>query len=261
MTDTIAGMDSRDLYGLPLDRFTPERNALAKRLRGEGQREEAARVASMRKPSVAAWAVNQLVRTQRRAVAELFDAGDQLRSAQTDLLAGSADAETLREAAERERLAVVQLVNMARGLLSSEGHELSPATIERVSETLQAAALDEDARRQVEDGCLHQELRHVGLGSGAMVARPKKQAARKPSRREPTAERKRAVQLEAAQKAESQARRDAERAARELEKAERSRERAAKALEEAEATLLAARRRAREAAKAHRLAQRAVERA
>ena len=57
--------DQRELYGLPLDRFVAERAALAKSLRSEGQREQADQVAKRRKPSVAAWAVNQLVRTQR----------------------------------------------------------------------------------------------------------------------------------------------------------------------------------------------------
>ena len=47
-----------DLYGLPLPRFIPERAALVKALRSEKRRDEAAVIAAMRKPSVAAWAVN-----------------------------------------------------------------------------------------------------------------------------------------------------------------------------------------------------------
>ena len=57
-------MDVDELFGLPLDEFIPERTALAKSLRAEGRRDEAKEVAATRKPSVAAWAVNQLVRTQ-----------------------------------------------------------------------------------------------------------------------------------------------------------------------------------------------------
>ena len=75
-------MDVNDLYGLPLERFVPERTALARGFRSAGRRDEAAAVAALRKPSVAAWAVNQLIRTQRRAVADLFQAGDALREAQ-----------------------------------------------------------------------------------------------------------------------------------------------------------------------------------
>ena len=99
-------MEPRDLYGLPLDRFVAERGALAKSLRADGKRDEAAEVAKLRKPSVAAWAVNQLVRTQSREVKALFKAGDQLQRAQADLLAGKGDAGKLRAAAEREREAV-----------------------------------------------------------------------------------------------------------------------------------------------------------
>src|SRR3954447_8139768 len=50
------------LYGLPLEEFVAERDALAKRLRADKRREEADAVKSLRKPSVAAWAVNQVLR-------------------------------------------------------------------------------------------------------------------------------------------------------------------------------------------------------
>ena len=100
-----APMDVDDLYGLPLERFVPERTALARGLRSAGRRDEAAAVGALRKPSVAAWAVNQLIRTQRQAVGELFKSGDILRQIQADVLDGRADAGALRAAAERERAA------------------------------------------------------------------------------------------------------------------------------------------------------------
>jgi hypothetical protein len=155
-----------DLYGLPLDRFIPERAALVRELRSGGDREQAGVVAALRKPSVAAWAVNQLVRTQRREVDALYAAGDALRDVQAGVLDGSAEARHLRSAAEQEREAVDALVAMARGLLTSAGQELTAATLERVTETLHAAALDDEARREVSDGRLVRELRHVGLGAG-----------------------------------------------------------------------------------------------
>ena len=49
MNDTTAIMDPRDLYGLPLEEFTAERNALAKQLRRDGQRERADEVSKLRK--------------------------------------------------------------------------------------------------------------------------------------------------------------------------------------------------------------------
>ena len=159
-------MQADELYGLALEQFIPERGALVKALRAEKRRDEAAAVAALRKPSVAAWAVNQLVRSQGSSMQELFAAGDELREAQARLLAGSGDGKTLRAANERERAAVETLVSAARGLLSSDGHELSAAVVERVADTLHAAALDEGAREQVREGRLERELRHVGLGLG-----------------------------------------------------------------------------------------------
>lgn len=267
-------MEPDDLYGLPLDRFIPERTALAKSLRGEKRRDEAAAVAALRKPSVAAWAVNQLVRSQVGAVAELYEAGDALRDAQAALLSGSGDGRALRSANERERAAVDALVEAARGLLDSDGHELSGAVIERVSDTLHAAALDESAREQVRAGRLERELRHVGLGLGesvfaapparaapAKAAKPAKPAkdrerearvarvAREQAEAAKQAERERAAARKAARTAEVGARRRVERTAAALRAAEQRRARAAEALEAADEALDVARAQADEAAR------------
>src|ERR1700733_6330495 len=164
---TMGGVDIEGLYGLPLDQFVPERTALSRELRKAGKRDEAAEVAALRKPSMPAWAVNQLVRTQRRGVAERIEAGDGLRAAQDDVLAGAGDARSLRTAVERERAAVDALTDAARGLLSTDGDELSDAMLARVADTLHAGALDDDAREQVTRGSLERELQHVGLGTAA----------------------------------------------------------------------------------------------
>jgi hypothetical protein len=261
-------MNPNDLYGLPLDRFVPERDALVKALRKEGRRDDAAEVAALRKPSVAAWAVNQMIRTQRNAVADLFETGDALQRAHSQLLAGRGDGNALREALAREREAVSELAEKARGLLDSEGHELTQTMFDRVSETLHAAALDPDARAQAVDGCLQRELRHIGVGGGvgpsAPPARGPRQTRARDERKEGAAggarkARERAKQLEAARKAEGQARRQAERAARELERAVERRDRAAEELRDADSAVMSARERAEEAVGAHRTAQRALE--
>ncbi len=278
-------MEPDDLYGLPLDRFIPERTELVRTLRSAKERDEAAAVAALRKPSVAAWAVNQLVRTQGAAVAELFAAGDALRDAQADLLAGSGDGRALRTAGERERAAVDTLVDAARGLLSSDGHELSPAVVERVADTLHAAALDEGARGQVRPGRLERELRHAGLGLGESAPAAPAPAPARPAAPEPgakrdagpadtkasraerareartareqaaAAQREREVARKAARTAEAQARRRAERSGHALRAAEERRERAAQALDEADEALAAARAEAQEAGEAHRRAR------
>jgi hypothetical protein len=266
-------MDAHDLYGLPLDRFVPERAALAKALRKEGRRREADEVAALRKPSVAAWAVNQLVRTQRRGVLDLYEAGDAARQAQSQLLVGRADGKAMRDSIARERAAVGELVEKARGLLSSEGHELTPVMLERVSDTLHAAALDEDARAQVKDGCLHRELRHVGLGADGDVAvahkarrrsgstaAPSKAAPSTPARAAKRDHAEHAQRLRTARKNEADARRVAERAARELASAKERRDKLAASLQEAHAALAEAKKHAEKAQREHKRAQEALER-
>jgi hypothetical protein len=235
-------MDADQLYGLPLDRFIPERTALARALRTEGRREEASAISQLRKPSVAAWAVNQLARTQRQTLAELLEAGDRLRQAHENVLAGRGDGRALRTALEEERAAVGTLLKAAQGLLSSEGHELSATMIERVADTLHAAALEQDARDAVREGRLERELRHVGLGPAPPLgAEP---SPRRTQRRSGTKRGKSPDQGADATKArkaaaakEADARRLADRAGRALEIAQRRRDRAAKAFEEAEQSL------------------------
>jgi hypothetical protein len=268
-----------ELYGLPLEQFVLERGALVKALRGAGSKEEAVRVGALRKPSVAAWTVNQLVRTQRSAVGDLFDTGDELQRAQSELMAGRGDAGALREATRGERRAVDELVAVARGLLSSEGQEPTQATLDRVAETLHAAALDGDARGMVRDGCLERELRQVGFGAGGFdsaAAALGGASARKPAERERAgsaererakreraaaeqAERERAEEHKAARHTAADARRHAELTARQLRTAEERRDRAAGALREAEEGLAAARERAEEAELAHERAQQQLE--
>ena len=252
-------MEPDDLYGLPLDQFTEERNSLAKQLRADGRRAEAAEVAKLRKPSVAAWAVNQVVRTQRRDVSALLKAGDALQRAQAELLAGRGDPASLRRAVDAERHAVDQLTGKARGLLSSDGHELTSARLEHVSETLHALALDEHARSQARDGRLERELRHIGLGDLAAATRSDGPTESKRSQRSSDARAsKKAAELKAARQAEAAALRDAGRATRDFELAQQRRDRASEALRDAEQALARAKELATQTAQQLRRAQRTL---
>jgi hypothetical protein len=176
--------EADELYGLALDAFVPERDALAKRLRADGRRDEANEVKALRKPSVAAWAVNQAVRSQPKAARALWQAGDALIAAQEDLLGGKGDARALRAAADTERDALDELVGAASGLLTGEGRDLGEGTLERVRETLHAAAIDPDGREDVAAGRAVRERAHAGLGGfgglGADLSAPAAPAARAP---------------------------------------------------------------------------------
>ena len=157
-------MDEHQLYGVGREQFIAQRNAWAKVLRADGRREEAARVASLRKPSVAASTVNHLVRAEPDRFAVLLAAGDSLRTAQDRMLSGDGTADELRNAVERERAAVDALVSVAAQ------HGMSGAVSDRVAGTLHAAALDENARGQVSLGQLVEALRHVGFGGESLAA-------------------------------------------------------------------------------------------
>ena len=170
------------LYGLPREEFVGERDAMAKELRADGRRDEAAAIKALAKPTVAAWAANQAVRSQKRAARDLWKAGDALSATQDAVLSGKGSGAKLREASERERAAVETLVDAARGLLGASGGDLSEATIERVRETLHAGAIDPEARDEVAGGRAARERAPQGLFGADPFAAP---APRRASKAEP----------------------------------------------------------------------------
>jgi hypothetical protein len=178
------------LYGLPLDEFTTARNAAAKELRDRGLREEAEAVKALAKPSVAAWAVNQLTRRRHADLDEFLVASAAARDAQ---LSGAADA---REAVQRQRKALETLVSAAREEL---GGDASEAVTTRIRQTLEAAAVDDGAAQAVRAGRLDKELEPAGFGTLAAHApkapRGKKRAA--PARETPAAAKRALVEARA----------------------------------------------------------------
>ena len=147
--------DADRLYGLPLADFVPERTALAKRLRADGRREEAAVAAKLPKPTVAAWAANQVLRSQPADARALFAAGEAL---------AQADRTTLRAAIAEHREVLGRLMAAARGLLDPDGKSLSAATTEKVMQTLNAASLDPELRDEARAARLVSEHTFSGLG-------------------------------------------------------------------------------------------------
>jgi hypothetical protein len=223
------------LYGLPIDEFVAERNATAKRLRAEGHRDEAAEVAKLRKPSVAAWAANQALRSQPAARRELFAAGEALADAQASLLKRSTRPAAFHEAVDRHRTSIEQLVDAARGLLDSSGRGLSDQTLERVRETLTAASLDPLLRDEAEAARLMEE--HSYSGFGAFAAPP---ADAPPSEEDVAEARRRASAARAVERKVAAKSRALAAAERRLEGARRVAEEAAAKLAAAEAAVAAA---------------------
>jgi hypothetical protein len=252
------------LYGLPLEEFTRERDAAARELRKAKERDAAAVVAKLPKPSQAAWAANALARERRDLVDALLDAGDDLREAQEAAVAGKG-AGALREAAAAQRAAVDALVAAASELRPS-GRKPTEQTLERLRSTLTATATDDDVRAALDQGRVVEDASGAGAwglvpGGDAPAAPPRKPREPKPKKRadddgeaagreraerEAAAreERERRAQLEAELREARAERRSRE---RELERAEKAAERAAKRLEDALAAAEDAREQADEA--------------
>jgi len=247
------------LYGLPLEDFTRERDAAARELRKAKERDAAAVVAKLPKPTQAAWAANALAREHRDLVDDLIAAGDVLREAQEAAVAGHG-ADALRDAAATERAAVDALMKAARDLRPG-GRKPSVATLEKLRTTLEAVATDDEVRAALDRGRVVEDAEGGGawgLLAGADVAppkpRPKRPAKRTARGKEGESERERKAREAAlAELREKRARLEAElreaRAERrsrerELERAEKAADRAAGRLEAA----LAAAEEARESA-------------
>jgi hypothetical protein len=124
------------LFRLPLAEFTAARNTLAGQLKKSGSANEAEFVKSLAKPSVTAWAVNQLYWNHRNAFDRLIATGERFRQVQTSRTARKiAD---MREALDARREELSNLSDFATALLRDAGHNPSPDTIHRITTTLEA---------------------------------------------------------------------------------------------------------------------------
>jgi hypothetical protein len=249
------------LYGEPLDTFTAARNALAKTLVQAADRDGAAAVKALRKPSTGAWALNQLARTRPADVERLLAAGEELRQAQQDALEGG-DPSRLREARHAHGDEVERLASAAAELLSEAGKSSGASQRDRLTSTLQAAATDDDSRELLRRGRLVQDLEPAGFGfAGDLTVVPTQSP--RPPRQAEQAERPRRPTPGAAEREQSQAREEARREARQLaaaaDRAAARADRLAREADEAERNASELRRLAGEARKDLATARRAAE--
>jgi hypothetical protein len=115
------------LYRGPLDAFIAERKRLAGELKAAGDKEGAARLSKLGRPSISAWAVNQLFWHEREAFEELFASAQRLKRGE-------------REAGAAHREALVALRALAAARLVGAGHAAAESTMRRVTMTLSALA-------------------------------------------------------------------------------------------------------------------------
>jgi hypothetical protein len=181
---------AEELYGVLPGEFTGTRNQWAKQTRADGDAELAKRVQELRRPSVAAWVVNMLMRHQGEQMTQVLELGSSLRQAQSDL-----DADALRELTRQRRQLTTAVTHQGRVLAAELGQKVTDAVADQVEGTLHAAMVDEQAAAAVRSGMLVAAVTATGVGTAdvvdslalpsaiGMTARPRSSRSARPARR------------------------------------------------------------------------------
>lgn len=148
-----------ELYALAPEEFTAARNARAKQVQAAGDRELAALIRALAKPTAGAWLANQLVRRDPAALDPLLDLGRALRDATARL-----DGAEMRSLSRQQAKVVGALVRRAAELGTPSGKPVSPGVAHDLEDTLRAAIADADAADQLMTGRLANGLQHNGFG-------------------------------------------------------------------------------------------------
>lgn len=156
-----------ELFGLRPEGFTARRKELVAAARRSGDADAARAIGAARRPTVAAWAVNVLVRADPSVRTRLAAVRAALQAAHTAM-----DGARIRELTRAQRLLVDELT---RAAMAAAGLETpSPALLEDVSGTFQAAVADADVAARL--GRLSAAQRWSGFGDFAVPQAPVPQA-------------------------------------------------------------------------------------
>lgn len=263
------------LYQLPLSEFVAARNALAKEA-GDAD------IKTLQKPSLPAWAVNQLYWRHRSVYDDVTARAEDLRA--THLATQRGKRADLRGASRDHEQAVDAALKATLALLEEEGQPVTDATKQSVATTLRGLPGDEPPgrlTRPIEPRGFDMLAAAAAAGSGKVKAAPAAKAPvaalppkadRKKNDAERAAERERvaaarealAAATRATRIAEQAARREefeAARAARDAEKAQQRVKDAKAAVAEAQEALETAKREAEGADEARDTANERVKRA
>jgi len=154
---TEADDDLQALFDGRPEGFITGRDALAKRLKADGNAAMATEVKAFKRPTVVAWAVNRLALRRGDDVARLLEAGAVLRQSQRLAVSGSRES-GLRQAAEARRAAIEALAAMASDLVADDASPLTAAQRSAVVNTLEAASAGANAADLVLSGRLQKQL-------------------------------------------------------------------------------------------------------
>lgn len=162
----LTGVD--ELFDGDIGSFVRRRDELTKQFKKDGDRVAAAAVKQVRKPSAAAWAINQVARAAPQQIAELLEAGAAVRAAQARAVQGKDDG-ALRTTA-RDRRAIVQW------LADEVARVAGPQYRDDAASTFEAASLDDQSATLVRAGRLTTTLSPAGFGLLGMPDPPDRAA-------------------------------------------------------------------------------------
>ncbi len=224
-----------DLYTLPLDEFTKARNALAKTLSGNDKKA----IASLVKPSLAMWIVNQLYWQDAPTYKALIDASEKLRAAHRAALNGrKVDTTT---PAELHRTTLEKASARSAAIAQKNGVTPTDTVRDAVRRTLAALPTDERPGRLTREPPAVGFSLLTGIKPRALETTPNAKGTQKPAAIPPVPSREhvRRQQLEEKrrQAADAKARKEEAKAQKEKEKREREIAKAEQALREAERRL------------------------
>ncbi|MFG1794613.1 hypothetical protein [Nocardia sp. NPDC049149] len=148
-----------DLYGLAPSEFVTARTARVKAARDAGDKELAAAIGKLRKPTVTAWTVNLLAREAPDDVAALLQLGAALRTAQQRLSGAE-----LRSLTGQRQQAVTALAKKAGALAAEHGHPVNESVLREIGQTLTAALADPAVAEHVHTGTLATATTYSGFG-------------------------------------------------------------------------------------------------
>lgn len=229
-----------ELYQLPLEEFTKARNALAKTLTGKDKKD----VASLVKPSLAMWVVNQLYWRDAPTYKALVDASEKLRDAHRAVLNGR-KADT-NKAAELHRTTLEKAFGKATATAQKQGVSLTDAVRDTARRTLAALPTDETAGRLTREPAPVGFSLLTGVKPRPGAAKPRVDSPRPTiaAQAGPNREELRRRQLEARrlEAAATEARKQEEKARKKREKRDREIKKAEQALKDAERRLARLRR-------------------
>ncbi|MFI1032553.1 hypothetical protein [Streptomyces sp. NPDC020951] len=142
-----------ELHTTPPSDFVSRREQLAAAAKADGRPEDARRIRAARRPTLAAWAANLLLRSRPQESRRFLELGRALREAYRTL-----DADGIKELSGQRRNVVSALSRQACELALDAGHRLSDAARQDVESTLRAVLADEDAADRWAAGRLESAL-------------------------------------------------------------------------------------------------------